>query len=156
MAHATFDQDIFIAASPAIVRERLTRLMTDVAELHPFVMWTRHIRTTTNPGGAPVEHYLVHDRMKLGPFAIAFTYRVDITISAEGKIVSHAHQSPGIHLANTTWCEPARNGALIREHIDITAPRWLMKTTYNGAATAHKEMFARFKEAAERAQKLLG
>src|SRR5579875_1780302 len=63
-----------------------------------------------------------------------------MTASAEGKLVSHAYQSPGIHLFNTTWCEPTANGTLIREHIDITAPCLLMKTTYKGAATAHKEM----------------
>lgn len=153
MARTTFDQDIFVAASPIIVRERLVKLMTDVTELHPFVIWTRHVRTTT-ADGKPVEHYLVRDRMKLGSFTIAFTYRVEMTASAEGKLVSHAYQSPGIHLFNTTWYEPAANGTLIREHTDITAPCLLMKTTYNGAATAHKEMFARLKESAERAQAL--
>ncbi|HLI69861.1 MAG TPA: SRPBCC family protein [Ktedonobacteraceae bacterium] len=154
MARTTFDQDIFVAASPTIVRERLIKLMTDVTELHPFVIWTRHIRTTAAADGAPVEHYLVRDRMKLGPFTLAFTYRVEMTASAEGKLVSHAYQSPGIHLFNTTWCEPTANGTLIREHIDITAPCLLMKTTYKGAATAHKEMLARLKEAAEQAQTL--
>lgn len=145
MARTTFEQNIFIAAPYAMVQAQLTRLMTDVTEMHPFVVWTRHVRTATAPDGTKVEHYLVHDRMKLGPLPIAFTYKVDMNVSATGRLVSNAYQSPGIHLYNQTWCEPEENGTHVFEHIDITAPGWLMKTTYEGAATSHKEMFANLK-----------
>ena len=68
MAHTTFEQDIFVVASPALVQERLTRLMTTVTEMHPLVIGVQHVETTMATDGTPVEHYLVHDRMKLGPF----------------------------------------------------------------------------------------
>ncbi len=152
MAHTTFDQDIFIAASPVVVRERLARLMTNIEEVHPFVLWTRHVQTTTAPDGSRVDHYLVHDRMKLGPFPLEFTYKVDMTVTASGQLASNAYQSPGIHLYNITWCEPAGAGTRVREHIEITAPRLLLKTTYKGAADAHKELFEKLKTGLERAQ----
>lgn len=145
MAHTTFEQDMLIAAPYEAVREHLVNLMTKIAEIHPFVIWTRHVRTTSAPDGTKIDHYLVHDRMKLGPFNIAFTYKVDMNITATGQFVSNAYQAPGIHLYNQTWCEPTEAGTRVYEHIDITAPRWLMKTTREGAANAHKEMFANFK-----------
>ncbi len=150
MAQTIFDQDIFIAAPIEVVRARVTKLMTSIEEIHPFVIATRHVKTTLAPDGSAIEHYLVRDRMKLGPFPIAFTYRVDMAASPEGRLVSNAYQAPGIHLYNITWCEPAGNGTRVREHIEITAPRLLMKTTYNGAATAHKELFEKLKEQIER------
>lgn len=152
MAHTMFEQNIFIAAAPAIVRARLQHLMTNVEELHPFVLWTRHVETTTAPDGARVDHYLVRDRMKLGPFTIQFTYKVDMTVTSNGELISNAYQSPGIHLRNHTWCEPEANGTRVREHIDITAPRLLLKTTYDGAAKAHIEMFEKLRAELEQEQ----
>ena len=90
--------------------------------------------------------------MKLGSFPIAFTYRVDMTVTTDGKILSNAYQSPGIHLSNTTWCEPAGNGTRLREHLEITAPLLLMKVTSHGAASSHKAMFEKFKQLAEQEQ----
>jgi hypothetical protein len=78
MAQTIFDQDIFIAAPIEVVRARVTKLMTSIEEIHPFVIATRHVKTTIAPDGSAIEHYLVRDRMKLGPFPIAFTYRVDM------------------------------------------------------------------------------
>jgi flavorubredoxin len=68
MARTTFDQDIFVAAPPTITRERLAKLMTTLTEMHPLVVWARYVQTTTSPDGTPVDHYLVRDHMKLGPF----------------------------------------------------------------------------------------
>jgi hypothetical protein len=152
MASALFEQDIFIAAPYGVVQKYLAKLMTDVASMHPFVVWTRHVQTTQAPDGARIDHYLVRDRMKLGPFTLAFTYKVDMCVTATGKLVSNAYQSPGIHLYNQTWCEPEAVGTRVRESIEITAPRWLMRTTYDGAVKAHKEMFVKLKERIEREQ----
>lgn len=113
--------------------------MTDVTEMHPFVVWTRHVKTTTAADGSKIDHYLVHDRMKLGPFPLEFTYKVDMHVNVAGQLVSNAYQVPGIHLYNQTSCEPSENGTRVSERIEITAPRWLLKTTYEGVATAHKE-----------------
>jgi len=152
MAQTLFEQNILIAAPQAVVQEHLAKLMTDVAEMHPFVVWTRHVQTTDAPDGTKIDHYLVHDRMKLGPFNLAFTYKVDMNVTATGQLVSNAYQSPGIHLYNQTWCEPADAETRVSERIEITAPRWLMKTTYDGAAKAHKEMFANLKTKIEQAE----
>ena len=152
MAHTTFDQVIPVTAPFEMVRERLAGLMTNIEELHPLVIWTRHIATTSAPDGTKTDYYRVHDRMKLGPFPVAFTYKVDMTVTLDGRLLFHAYQSPGIHLAATTWCEPAEEGTLIREYVEITAPRPLLKTTYQGALSAHKELFAKLKEQIERIQ----
>ena len=145
MAQATLEQDIFVAAPYETVQEHLQKLMTNIAEMHPFVVWTRHVQTTTAADGTKIDHYLVRDRMKLGPFPIAFTYKVDMNVTVDGQLVSNAYQSPGIHLYNHTWCEREENGTRVREHIDITAPRLLMQTTVAGAENAHKELFANLK-----------
>ncbi len=152
MAHTTFEQDIFIAATPEAVRAELAHLMTNVAELHPFVLWTRLVKTEDAPDGSKIEYYEVRDRMKLGPFPIAFTYKVDMNVTPTGQLISNAYQSPGIHLYNQTRFEPENGGTRVREHIKITAPALLMKTTYDGAAVAHKEMFEKLKEKLEKAQ----
>lgn len=152
MAHTTFEQSLFIAAPQEAVRTELAHLMTNVAELHPFVIWTRLIKTETASDGSKVDYYQVRDRMKLGPFTIAFTYSVDMNVSPDGQLISNAYQSPGIHLYNQTSFESASGGTLVREHIDITAPALLLKTTYEGAAISHKEMFARLKEKIEQAK----
>jgi hypothetical protein len=147
----TFEQDIFIAASPEVVREELAHLMTNVAELHPLVVWARLVRTETAPDGSKIAYYQVRDRMKLGPFTIAFTYKVDMNVTPTGQLRSNTYQSPGIHLYNQTSFESENAGTRVRERIAITAPGWLMKTTYNGAAVSHREMFARLKEKLEKA-----
>ena len=152
MALTTFDQDILVTAPYEQVQGYLEKLMTNISEMHPFVIWTRHVQTTTAADGTKVDHYLVRDRMKLGPLPIEFTYKVDMNVTATGQLVSNAYQSPGIHLYNHTWCEREENGTRLREHIDITAPRLLMKTTYEGAANAHKELFANLKAKIEQEQ----
>ncbi len=149
MAHTVLEQDIFIAASPEIVREQLTHLMTNLKDLHPFVIAVQPVKTTTASDGRPVQHYRVRDRIKLGPRIIEFTYRANITISVQGTLVSNAYQVPGIHLYNITWAEAEGEGTRLRERIEITAPRLLMKITAQGAATAHHEMLAKLKEHAE-------
>ncbi|HVU70706.1 MAG TPA: SRPBCC family protein [Ktedonobacteraceae bacterium] len=149
MAHTTFEQSIVIAAPREAVRDELAHLMTNVSELHPFVIWTRLVKTETAPDGSTIEYYQVRDRMKLGPFTIAFTYKVDMNVTPGGQLISNAYQSPGIHLFNQTSFAETANGTLVSEHIDITAPALLLKTTYEGAAVSHKEMFARLKEKIE-------
>src|SRR5579859_7803872 len=152
MAMTTFEQNIFVAASPEVVREELAHLMTNFAELHPFVVWARLVRTETAPDGSKIAYYQVRDRMKLGPFTVAFTYKVYMNVTPTGQLRSHAYQSPGIHLYNQTSFVPENDGTRVLERIAITAPSWLMKTTYNGAAISHREMFARLKEKLEKAQ----
>lgn len=149
MAHTTFDQDVFIAASPAVVQEYLTQLMTNISGMQPFVIWSRHVRTTTTSDGERVDHYRVREHVKLGLVVLPITVKVDMCVTTTGRLVSNAYQSPGIHLHNHTWCEPEGRGTRVCEHIEITAPRLLLKTTYSGAASAHKEMFARFKARVE-------
>lgn len=152
MAHALFEQDIFIAASPTIVRDLLAKL-NNLAEMHPFIVKTQLVKTETAPDGTKVEYYRIRDRMKLGPFTVQFTYRANTSINVAGEFVSDAYQSPGIHLHNITTCYPEGDGARVKEHIEITAPRLLMNITYNGAQTSHKEMLENLKKTAETTQK---
>jgi hypothetical protein len=151
MAHTTFDREMFIAASPAVVQEQLAQLMTNISGMQPFVAWSRHVQTTTTADGESVDHYRVREHVKLGRFVLPITVKVDMCVTTTGRLVSNAYQSPGIHLYNHTWCEPEGAGTRVYEHIEITAPRLLLKTTYHGAASAHQEMFARLKERIEQA-----
>ena len=149
MAHIVLEQNMTIAASPEVVRAQLARLMSNLKDLHPFVIAVEPVKTTTGSDGRPIQHYRVRDRVKLGPKIIEFTYRVDVTVSAQDTLVSNAYQVPGIHLYNMMWCEAEGSGTRVRERIEITAPRLLMKITSQGAINAHKEMLQRLKERAE-------
>jgi len=151
MAQTTFDQQMFIAAAPAVVQAQLAQLMTNIVGTQPFVVWSRLIGTTTNADGEQVDQYRVREHVELGPITLPITVAVDMRVTSGGRLISDAYQFPGIHLYNETWCEPEGTGAQVYEHIVITAPRLLLKTTYNGAAVAHKEMFARLKAQIENA-----
>lgn len=151
MAFATFEQDVFIAATPEIVCGFLAE-MNNRSELHPFILEVQHIKTTTTPEGIKVDYFCIRDRMKVGPFTIDFTYRANMRINAPGEFDSDAYQSPGIHIHNVTTCQAEGSGSLLKERLGITAPRPLMKTTYAATVSSHKLMIASLKKLAEDAQ----
>lgn len=148
MAFATFVQDISITAAPEIVRGLLAE-MNNRSEMHPLIVQIQHINTTTAPDGTQVEAYRIRDRMKLGIFTIRFTYRANMSVNADGDIVSDAYQWPGVHLHTIITYRAEGSGSHIREHIEITAPRLLMKTTYDAAVSSHQKMMANLKKSAE-------
>jgi len=148
MAHSVFEVDTFIEVPPTTVRDFLSSLNNHM-QIHPLIIQIQQMETTDRPDGLKVDHYRIRDRMKLGPFTIQFTYRVEMSIKPTGEIVSDAYQSPGIHLQNTTWCMTEGNGTRLRELVEIYAPGLLIQTVHQNGLEAHKKMFAKLKKVLE-------
>jgi hypothetical protein len=148
MAQSSFEQDIFIQASPITVKTFLSTL-DNHKQIHPLIVDIRHTHTSTAPDGTTINHYVIRDRLKQGPFTMTISYRVEMSINAEGTIVYDAHQSPGIYLHNTTQCVPEGNGTRVKERVEITSPGLLAKTVYTQALASHKEMFSDLKKLLE-------
>ncbi|WP_157228746.1 SRPBCC family protein [Nocardia brevicatena] len=150
MARRTFRQDVPIAAPAEAVRDRLVRLMNDMLALDPLAVSATSVLSETTTDGATVEHFLVRDRMMFGPLPITFTYRSRVSLDAEGVIEYHTRVPPGIRLHTTLWCEPDGDGVVVRERIDVTAARVLMKTVHTGVVSAQTAVLAKLKESMER------
>ncbi|WP_051133266.1 SRPBCC family protein [Nocardia paucivorans] len=143
MSRAAFSLAIHIAAEPEAVREVLTDL-DGYPRIHPLVTAVDRLSTTSS-ADERTDHYRVHDRMKLGPLTISFAYRVEMSVTPAGDIVSDAYQFPRIRLHNVTTCRPEGNGSLVHEHVDIVAPRPLVATVHRKGLDAHRIMFERLK-----------
>lgn len=148
MAHTSFKQDIFIATSSEKVTDFLVGL-NNHSQIHPLIVKVEQTASSTAEDGTEIKHYKIRDRMKQGPFTIAFTYDVTIGINTQGEIVSDAYQKPGIHLHNITRCLPEGNGTRVTEYVEITAPRLLIQTVFKQGLASHKEMFANLKKVLE-------
>jgi ligand-binding SRPBCC domain-containing protein len=144
MAQTSFEHDIFIHASPEKVRAFLSTL-DNHTQIHPLIVNVRHSETSTASDGTVIDHYIIRDRMKQGPFLLTFSYRVEMSIDTTGVIVSDAHQFPGIYLHNRTQCLPEGSGTRVKESVEITAPGLLLKTVYTQALSSHKKMFEKLK-----------
>jgi hypothetical protein len=70
-----------------------------------------------------------------GPITIDENRFVQYSSFKAGKLNISTERSPPY---NQTSFEPENSGTRVREYIKIAAPALLMKTTYNGAAVAHK------------------
>ncbi|GLV56794.1 hypothetical protein KDH_36330 [Dictyobacter sp. S3.2.2.5] len=148
MAQSSFEQDIFIHASPEEVKTFLSTL-DNHTQIHPLIVNIRHTHTSTAPDGTTINHYVIRDRMKQGPFLMTFSYRVEMSINAQGTIVYDAHQTPGIYLHNTTQCLAEGGGTRVKERVEITSPGLLAKTVYTQALASHQEMFIKLKQLLE-------
>lgn len=148
MAQSSFEQDIFIQASPEKVKGFLSTL-DNHPQIHPLIVDIRHTHTGTAPDGTTIKHYVIRDRMKQGPFLMTFSYRVEMSINAQGIIIYDAHQSPGIYLHNTTQCLPEGSGTRVKERVEITSPGLLAKTVYTQALASHQKMFIQLKKLLE-------
>ncbi|GCF09803.1 SRPBCC family protein [Dictyobacter arantiisoli] len=144
MSQTAFEQDIFIHAAPEKVHAFLSAL-DNHTQIHPLIVAIRHTQTSAASDGTPINHYVIRDRMKQGPFMMTFSYRVEMSITPQGMIVYDAHQFPAIYLHNTTMCVPEDNGTRLKERVEITAPRLMVNTVYSQALASHQEMFAKLK-----------
>ena len=145
MAHSSFTLDTFIQAPPEALRIFLASL-DNHPKIHPLIISVQHASPIMSADGTELlQCYRITDRMKIGPFTIHFTYRVTNRVGQTGEIIYEAFQSPRIHLYNTTFLLPERNGTRLKEDVQIDAPSILMKTVYKGAIQSHQEMFARLK-----------
>jgi len=148
MAQSSFEQDIFIHTSPEQVKTFLSTL-DNHTQIHPLIVNIKYTRTSTAPDGTTINHYVIRDRVKQGPFHMTISYRVEMSINAQGTIIYDAYQSPGIYLHNTTQCVSEGNGTRVRERVEITSPGLLAKTVYTQALASHQEMFSKLKKLLE-------
>jgi hypothetical protein len=123
---------------------------TRTAELHPSI--TRVDRIDPVPGAA--ESYRMVDSTRLGPFALALEYRVDV-IAREAedgwaRITTHARQAPGIRFWNETLL--VQSGATVRGLVGITlsTPPGIGRWALEGMRRRHDEVRARIVETLER------
>jgi hypothetical protein len=149
MVQRAFEQDIFIAAAPAVVRDFLA-VLHNHPKIHPLIIGVRHTSTTTMPDGMQEDHYLIRDQLRQGPFTYKITYRVTIRVNAVGEIISDAYQFPRIHLRNTTSLLAEGNGTRLKERIEITSPRLLAGIVYQQALQSHMKMLENLKRVLER------
>jgi len=151
MAHTTFEQDIFVNASPETARAFLAA-MKNHPKIHPLIVAIEALDPMTAPDGTPVQRYHIRDRMRLGPFTIAFTYLATLRTGTLGELIFEAFQFPRIRLFNTTCCLPEERGTRVKEEVKIEAPRLLMGTVLRQARQSHQEMLANLKQQLEEAQ----
>lgn len=144
MAHRTFEQSLYIAASPALVREHLASYEHhDI--IHPMIAAVRELDPQYLADGTTQLCYAITDRMRLGPLTLRFTYLATICEDADGELVSDAYQRPRVHLRNTTRCEASGAGTLVHERVTVEAPRPLVGFVLRQAQRAHRALLANLK-----------
>ena len=148
MANTAFEQDIFIAVQPEVVRDFLSTLHNH-PKIHPLIIDVRHTNTTTAPDGTQVNHYLIRDQLRQGPFTYKITYRVTMNVNDAGAIISDAYQFPRIYLHNETHFLPQGNGTRVKERVEIRAPRLLIGIVYQQAILSHRKMLENLKSVLE-------
>ncbi len=149
MARATFENTVLIQAAPQRAARVLSTLDQHTA-LHPLIVQVREVRSA--PGDAPgSRRYRVTDQVKLGPFALRFTYAAVLSFdAASGTISSEAFQFPAIHLRNTTRCRAEGTGTRVEEHVEVSAPRLLLGYVVAQARGSHRQMLQALKRLLER------
>jgi ligand-binding SRPBCC domain-containing protein len=150
MAHAAFEQDIFIKALPDTARAFLAT-MKNHPRIHPLIIAITPLEPTTDPDGTVVQRYRIRDRMRLGPLTVAFTYHATIRLSAPDTLKLEAFQFPRIRLFNTTRFAAEGDGTRVSEQVSIEAPRLLMGIVLQQAQQSHQQMLANLKQQLEAA-----
>lgn len=136
MARGRLEHTADIAAPPDAVAALLSDLVNYEA-LHPMLVDVRQI-----PGGTDgTTRYLAPHRMRLYGIPIRFTCRVDLRTCAPGEIRTHTRQRPGIEMWSTMTVRPHEGGTRLREQVDITAPRLLMRTVLRDGGSSHAAMW---------------
>jgi ligand-binding SRPBCC domain-containing protein len=148
MTQTYFEQDIFIEAPPERVRAFLAAL-TNHARIHPLIVTIDALGTTKTSDGIEIGHYKIRDRMRLGPFNLTFTYRVNQWLDAQGNWLSEAFQFPRIILRNTTHFLPEGSGTRLKEEIRIDTPRLLARFVFRQAHDSHHQMLLNLKKLLE-------
>lgn len=136
MARGRLEHTADIAAPPDTVAAFLADLANYEA-LHPMLVNVRRI-----PGGTDgVTRYLAPHRMRLYGIPIRFTCRVDLRTPAPDEIRTHTLQRPGIEMWSTVTVRPHADGTRLREQVDISAPKLLMKTVLRDGGSSHAAMW---------------
>ncbi len=148
MAHAAFEQTIFIDASPDLAQDFLAS-MKNHPKIHPLIVSITPLAPTTDPDGTTVQHYRIRDRMRLGPFRIAFNYPATTRLGGPGELKLEALQFPRIRLRNITRFVAEGAGTRVSEDVQIEAPRLLMGTVLREARQSHQQMLANLKKQLE-------
>ncbi len=150
MAHAAFEQAIFIDAPPDRAQDFLAS-MQNHPQIHPLIVAIIPLPPTIDPDGLTVQHYHIRDRMRLGPLTIAFTYHTTTRLVGPGELKLEAFQFPRVRLFNTTRFLAEGAGTRVSEEVHIEAPRLLMGIVLRQARQSHQQMLANLKQQLEAA-----
>jgi hypothetical protein len=138
VAERTLSEEV--PAPPGDVRDFYVDL-DNIKLVHPLIVSVRATSRTETPDGY-LQCYRVVDRIPLGPFTIAITYRARLHVLPDGDVMTEADQSPGVHLRGTVSFEAIDGGTRVTERIRIAAPRPLAPVTTREAVKAHIAMLA--------------
>ncbi len=129
-----------VPAPPADVRAFYVDLK-NMKLVHPLVV---SVRTTARRETADgyVEDYRIGDRIPLWRLRFPISYRVRLTVPADGDVVTSARQFPQVRLDGTLSFEAIGSGTRIVERMRIAAPAPLVAVTTRQAVQAHRAMLA--------------
>lgn len=140
VAHAERTLTEEVPAPPGEVRDFYVDL-DNIKLVHPLIVSVEMLSRGETPDGVTLS-YRVRDRIPLGPFTMAITYRARLQVPAEGDVLTEADQSPGVRLRGRVSFEPTATGTRVTERIRIAAPRPLAPITTREAVKAHIAMLA--------------
>jgi hypothetical protein len=108
--------------------------------------------TSSRKGDPALRSYAITDRLTWGPFRFPITYRADLLVRTEDRVVTVAHQRPATTVRNHTTVSP-EPGGLVRIDVDITlsAPTWLFRYAFRQARAAHLTLASRIRTSLEAA-----
>jgi hypothetical protein len=139
-AHAERTLTEEVPAPPDAVRDFYVDL-DNIKLVHPLIVSVETLSRSETADGC-LHSYRVVDRIPLGPFTIAITYRARLHVPRDGDVRTEADQSPGVRLRGTVSFAPIDSGTRVTERIRIAAPRPLAAFTTREAVNAHIAMLS--------------
>jgi hypothetical protein len=134
----TFVTETSVSAPPEAVLAFLADLPA-FFRLNPLV-----IAVEPSPG----DRYRVSDRLRFLGVPFTIHYQVH-AVHVAGGLDAEVWTAPATHLRNAIRVTPEGAGARVRESVQMTAPRILAGYALATARAAHRDLFARLKDAVE-------
>ena len=115
--------------------------LDNIAAVHPLIVAVRRLERTPTADGHR-QAYRITDRISFGPFRFRISYRVWMTVPADGDLTAEARQFPRVRLRTVVAFAATPSGTRVTERIEIDTPRPLAAVTARKAVAAHREMLA--------------
>ena len=129
-----------VPAPPERVRDFYVDL-NNIRLVHPLIVSVDLVSSGQTDGGFE-RTYRVVDRVPVGPFTMAITYRARLWVPVDGDVLTEADQPPGVRLRGVVSFEPIPTGTRVTERVRFSAPRPLAGVTIREGVKAHVEMLA--------------
>lgn len=138
LSRSRFELSEEVPGAPDDVRTFYTDL-ANMKRVHPLVVAVDCLADRQDARGHRRD-YRVRDRIPFGPLALTVTYRATVLIAPDGVVHTEARQFPKVRLSGTVTFKPAGAGTVVREAVDIEAPKPLASFTVEQAEKAHAAM----------------